>query len=233
MSQSDFGNLVTTDPDGPTLGALLNAFRTALHSSHKGASRPTYAVAGTLWIEDDVTPWNVWIYDGADNVLVGTLNATTNVFAAQAPVGPTLTSLEALNLVSGDILYATAADTLARLPKGTNGQFLTLAAGLPAWAAEEVKAWAARWSMTNATLGDSFGLSGVTDVGTGLASFNFSTSFASANYAVAATGSDVAAGSVITEDFGVSTASLCRLVGRTTAEVIADRQVTAHWTGDL
>jgi hypothetical protein len=47
----------------------------------------------------------------------------------------TLTSLSGLSLVSGDILYATAADTLARLPKGTDGQGLVLASGLPSWAA--------------------------------------------------------------------------------------------------
>lgn len=46
---------------------------------------------------------------------------------------PTLVSLEGLSLVSGDILYATAADTLQRLAKGTNGQMLHLASGVPAW----------------------------------------------------------------------------------------------------
>lgn len=49
--------------------------------------------------------------------------------------GATLTSLEGLALVSGDILYATGADTLARLPKGADGEFLRLAAGLPDWEA--------------------------------------------------------------------------------------------------
>ena len=49
--------------------------------------------------------------------------------------GATLASLEGLALVSGDILYATAADTLARLPKGADGEFLRLAAGIPDWEA--------------------------------------------------------------------------------------------------
>lgn len=47
--------------------------------------------------------------------------------------GTTLTNLEGLALVSGDIIYATGADTLQRLPKGTDGQILNLTAGLPAW----------------------------------------------------------------------------------------------------
>ena len=46
-----------------------------------------------------------------------------------------LDSLAGLSLVSGDILYATAADTLARLAKGSDGEVLTLASGLPSWAA--------------------------------------------------------------------------------------------------
>ena len=37
-------------------------------------------------------------------------------------------------MVSGDLLYATAADTLVRLPKGTDGQLLSLTSGLPVWA---------------------------------------------------------------------------------------------------
>jgi len=48
---------------------------------------------------------------------------------------PTLVSLEGLSLAAGDILYATAADTLARLPKGSDGEVLMLASGVPDWAA--------------------------------------------------------------------------------------------------
>ncbi|MCG3776344.1 MAG: hypothetical protein JW395_3198 [Nitrospira sp.] len=36
---------------------------------------------------------------------------------------------------SGDIFYATGANAIARLAAGTNGHVLTLAAGLPSWAA--------------------------------------------------------------------------------------------------
>jgi hypothetical protein len=46
---------------------------------------------------------------------------------------PTLVSLEGLSLAAGDILYATGADTLARLPKGSDGEVLTLASGVPDW----------------------------------------------------------------------------------------------------
>lgn len=51
---------------------------------------------------------------------------------------PTLVSLEGLSLAAGDLLYATAADTLARLPKGTALQKLRMNAGAtaPEWATE-------------------------------------------------------------------------------------------------
>lgn len=34
---------------------------------------------------------------------------------------------------TGDLLYASSSTTLARLPVGTNGQFLSISAGVPAW----------------------------------------------------------------------------------------------------
>ena len=48
---------------------------------------------------------------------------------------PTLSTIEALSLVAGDTLYATAADTITRLPKGTAAQVLTMNAGAtaPEW----------------------------------------------------------------------------------------------------
>lgn len=52
-----------------------------------------------------------------------------------------LASLAGLAFVSGDIVYATTADTLARLAKGTDGQFLSLASGVPAWATVSDGGW--------------------------------------------------------------------------------------------
>lgn len=44
-----------------------------------------------------------------------------------------LDSVSGLSLVAGDILYATGANTVARLPIGANGAVLGVTAGLPAW----------------------------------------------------------------------------------------------------
>jgi hypothetical protein len=69
----------------------------------------------------------------------GTLAMTSDIPSLsgymQSSAFPTAVSLEGLSLVSGDVLYATAADTLARLAKGSDGQVLTLASGVPSWAA--------------------------------------------------------------------------------------------------
>ena len=53
----------------------------------------------------------------------------------QTPADDSVTGAKlAVSLVAGDTLYASGADTLARLPKGTDGQVLKLASGLPSWA---------------------------------------------------------------------------------------------------
>jgi transcriptional antiterminator Rof (Rho-off) len=54
----------------------------------------------------------------------------------------TLTSLSGLSLAAGDVLYATAADTLARLPKGTAAQILVMNAGAtaPEWSTSTAQA---------------------------------------------------------------------------------------------
>ena len=47
----------------------------------------------------------------------------------------TLQSLDMDDIVAGDVIYGSGADTLARLAKGTDDQVLTLASGVPSWAA--------------------------------------------------------------------------------------------------
>ena len=60
-------------------------------------------------------------------VSTGTWNATA--------IGTTKGGTGLTSYASGDILYASATDTLAKLAKGTDGQILTLASGVPSWAA--------------------------------------------------------------------------------------------------
>lgn len=72
---------------------------------------------------------------------------------------PTVASLEGLPLVAGDVLYATAADTLARLAKGTAGQALTMNAGAtaPEWA-QGARQWRQTQALTSGSSKDFTGL---------------------------------------------------------------------------
>ena len=67
--------------------------------------------------------------------------AFTSDLSSYAPLAdPTFTgnvtmqSLDMDDIVAGDVIYGSGADTLARLAKGTDDQVLTLASGVPSWA---------------------------------------------------------------------------------------------------
>lgn len=80
-----------------------------------------------------ISAFGATVVDDADASAVRTtlgLVIGTNVQAYDA----TLTSLAAVSGVAGDILYASGADAWARLAKGSDGQILTLASGVPSWA---------------------------------------------------------------------------------------------------
>ena len=69
----------------------------------------------------------------AQGALAATALQTAQLGTTVQAHGATLDSLEALALVAGDVLYATAADTVTRLPIGTTDQALSVVAGVPAW----------------------------------------------------------------------------------------------------
>lgn len=111
MSQSDFGTMDPVETSGSELAAILNAWRTALHSLHKGNDRPAYAVAGLLWIKDATDPWGLYVFDGAQDILIGSINTTTNVFT---PSFGALTGILRAD-GSGGVAAATAAQIVAAI----------------------------------------------------------------------------------------------------------------------
>jgi hypothetical protein len=66
---------------------------------------------------------------------------------------------------TGDILYSSAANTLARLGAGSNGDVLTLAAGVPSWAAASGGAWERISSQTQTGGSSEFNITGLSNTG--------------------------------------------------------------------
>lgn len=80
MTQSDFGNLESPLSGTALINTHLEPFRNALHTSHSGSSRPSYAQAGMIWLDTSTTPWLVKMFDGSDDITLGRVNATNNWF---------------------------------------------------------------------------------------------------------------------------------------------------------
>lgn len=49
-------------------------------TSNSGIQRPSYAVAGTKWLDTSATPWVLKMYDGMSDVALGTVNPSTHLF---------------------------------------------------------------------------------------------------------------------------------------------------------
>jgi hypothetical protein len=93
MPQYNFGNLESPLSGGTFINTHLEPWRDALHSNHKGNSRPSYAVAGMTWVNDTTSPWVLNLFDGSDDIPLGTFNTSTNQFTpSNAGVGDMLKS---------------------------------------------------------------------------------------------------------------------------------------------
>lgn len=124
-----------------------------------------------------------------------------------------LTSIAGLSVASGDLIYATGADAVAKLGIGSTGNLLRVVSGLPSWAASSalaatqteleagtsvdaystpgrqhfhpsaIKAWANTEMVGTHAIRASYNVASVTDEGVGLQRVNLTTAFSSTNYA--------------------------------------------------
>lgn len=83
MSQFDIDTPINPNTKtGSSLAEDLsgtNKWRDALHSLHKGSSRPSYAQAGMLWVDDSGgTVWGIYMYDGTNDILFASFDTVTN-----------------------------------------------------------------------------------------------------------------------------------------------------------
>ena len=74
---------------------------------NSGTARPSYAQAGTMWINTSSTSWVLNVYDGSDDIPLGTINASNNIFTPTNPLTNT-----------GD-LFVRNASGVTRLPAGS------------------------------------------------------------------------------------------------------------------
>lgn len=102
----DFG----VDPSGDELlDDILTDQAANLNSSNSGTARPSYAIAGTAWVDTTTNPWNWYMFDGTDDIFIGTLNTSTNVFTPSAAASIAASAVSFVNTGTG--LSATNVQT--------------------------------------------------------------------------------------------------------------------------
>lgn len=79
MSQYDFGTIDPNTKSGTALATDLNSWRNALHSTHSGSTAPAYITTGMLWVDSTSANLKIKMYDGAQSIDVGIIDATNNV----------------------------------------------------------------------------------------------------------------------------------------------------------
>ena len=105
MSQHD---LTIDNASGSAVRADLNLALQALGSTSIGSSAPSTLQTGQLWIDNSGTPWVVKVYDGAQHITIGSVNASTNTFNLAIAEGGT----GATTLAGANILVKSATSVL-------------------------------------------------------------------------------------------------------------------------
>lgn len=119
---------------GASVRAAMNQIFGALFSASSGATAPITTVAGQFWFDTNASPAVLKQRNAANDGWVTILDKDAADLLYQG-LNANLTSLAGLTLAAGDLLYATGADTLVKLAKGTAGQALVMNSGAtaPEW----------------------------------------------------------------------------------------------------
>jgi hypothetical protein len=73
-----------------TFRSELNNILEAVNTNHIGASRPTSAANGTIWIDNSSSPTiSIKLFDGTDDLELFSINTTTNAITLPSGVGIT------------------------------------------------------------------------------------------------------------------------------------------------
>ena len=112
MSQFDFGNLGSPLSGTTLVDDNLEPWRDALHSLHSAGSRPSYAVPGIMWINNSANPWVLNIFDGSQDIPLGTINTTTNLFSVASDLASITGISDFIKTLLNDNDAAAARSTL-------------------------------------------------------------------------------------------------------------------------
>jgi hypothetical protein len=80
-----------------TFRANLNNSINALNSQHIGSSRPSSAVAGTIWLDKSATNTiSMKLFDGSDDLELFSINTSTNAITLPSGISVTETDPSAI-----------------------------------------------------------------------------------------------------------------------------------------
>ena len=139
MTQTVFSNIVASTKSGTALASDLNSFKDSLLSSHSGTDRPSYAVEGTVWVDQvSASVRDYYLFDGTSDIKLFTYNPTAHTFSfpddsiTGANLGDDVVSAQTtVTIASNDkVLFADASDS--NKPKqGLVSDIVTLATAVP------------------------------------------------------------------------------------------------------
>ena len=177
----------------------LNAALAALSSCQSGTSRPTDIPAGGLWVNTTTaTAWVLNLYDGADDIAIGTFNTTTNVFTpsiANNSILPSKLSTGAPSWgASGNLSFNSGYGSVAT--------------------AYGCRAWVSFNGTGTVAIRGSGNVTSITDVSTGVYTVNFTTAMPDANYCVVLGGDNIdgVGNSIINTGGGYNTSNVSIIV---------------------
>ncbi len=98
-------DMVLDNAAGSVFRADANSALQALANTSKGGTRPSTSYPGQIWLDDNtpsVTVWTLYLYDGTDDISLGTFNITSNVFTPTL-VDSQVTNAKMANMASNTI----------------------------------------------------------------------------------------------------------------------------------
>ena len=94
MSQHDYNIAYASFP---TVRSDINDVLSAINSSNSGTSRPSSAVAGTIWLDNSATNTIAMkLFDGSDDLTLFSVNTSTNAITLPSGVSITETDPSAI-----------------------------------------------------------------------------------------------------------------------------------------